>query len=145
MKNNFIKKAKTQPLVLLILSLLMVFSMIWIFGACSGSVGFYTEKNNGDKLTLKMKDTIKIRLESNITTGYNWNLSENNNTEIISLISSEYTEKENNKNLEGKGGFETFYFKAESAGNTVLTLTYNRPWEKDVQPEKIFKLNIAVE
>lgn len=29
----------------------------------------------------------------------------------------------------GSGGYETFDFMAKSKGNTVIILTYNKPWE----------------
>lgn len=145
-KVNFSKRIKIQSSILLAASLiLLLLTAVYIFSGCTIAGKTYTESNNGDNLNLKINDVIKIRLESNVTTGYKWNLSEENNSGIISLISSDYTEKENKNNLVGIGGFETFIFKAVSSGSTTLILTYNKPWEKGVQPEKIFKLNISVQ
>jgi inhibitor of cysteine peptidase len=145
-KRNFIKKIKIQSLILLAASLiLLLLTAVYIFSGCTIKVATYTESNNGDNLNLKINDVISIKLESNATTGYKWNLSEENSSGIISLVSSDYTEKENKDNLVGVGGFETFTFKTVSRGSTTLILTYNRPWEKDIQPEKIFKLNISVQ
>ena len=143
---NFIKGIKIKPLILLTIALVLFLSItIYIFSGCNITGKTYTESNNGDNLNLKINDVITIKLESNATTGYKWNLSEESNSDIIALVSSGYTEKENKDNLVGVGGFETFTFKAVSNGSTILILTYNRPWEKDVQPEKIFKLNISVQ
>jgi inhibitor of cysteine peptidase len=143
---NFIKRIKIQTSILLsavlILSLL---TTVYIFGGCAVAGKTYTESNNGDNLNLKINDVITIKLESNATTGYKWNLSEENNSTIITLVSSDYSEKENKDNLVGAGGFETLTFKAVSGGNAAIILTYNRQWEKEVQPEKIFKLNISVQ
>jgi inhibitor of cysteine peptidase len=142
---NFVKRRRIQPSILLIAVLVLFLStIVYIFSGCTIAGKTYTESNNGDDLNLKVNDTITIKLESNATTGYKWNLFEENNSGIITMISSGYTEKENKDNLVGAGGFETFSFKAISRGNTTITLTYNRQWEKDVQPEKIFKLNISV-
>ena len=143
---NFIKGIKIKPLILLTIALVLFLSItIYIFSGCTITGKTYAESNNGDNLNLKINDIITIKIESNVTTGYKWNLSEESNSDIIALVSSDYTEKENKDNLVGAGGFETFTFKAVSNGSTTLILTYNRPWEKDVQPEKIFKLNISVQ
>ena len=145
-KGNFIKKIKIQSSILLTASfILLLLTTVYIFSGCNIAGKIYTESNNGDNLNLKINDVITIRLESNATTGYKWNLSEENNSGIISLIYSDYIEKENKDDLVGVGGFETFTFKVVSGGSTTLILTYNRSWEKDVQPEKIFKLNISVQ
>jgi len=143
---NFIKGIKIKPLILLTIALVLFLSItIYIFSGCTITGKTYAESNNGDNLNLKINDVITIKLESNATTGYKWNLSEESNSDIIALVSSDYTEKENKDNLVGAGGFETFTFKAVSNGSITLIITYNRPWEKDVQPEKIFKLNISVQ
>jgi len=145
-KENFIKRIKIKSSILLaVLLILLLLTSVFIFSGCTITGTTYTESNNGDNLNLKINDVIKIRLESNATTGYKWNLSKENNSGIIAFISSDYTEKENKDNLIGAGGFETFNFKAISKGSIILTLTYNKPWEKNVQPEKIFKLNISVQ
>jgi inhibitor of cysteine peptidase len=144
--DNFIKGIKIKHLILLTIALVLFLSItIYIFSGCTITGKIFTESNNGDNLNLKINDVITIKLESNATTGYKWNLSEESNSDIIALVSKDYTEKENKDNLVGAGGFETFTFKAVSNGSTTLILTYNRPWEKDVQPEKIFKLNISVQ
>jgi len=143
---NFVKRIKIQPSILLTAALVLFLSTtVCIFSGCTIAGKTYTESNNGDNLNLKINDVITIKLESNATTGYKWNLSEENNSAIITLVSSDYTEKENKDNLVGAGGFETLTFKAVSRGSATIILTYNRQWEKDVQPEKIFKLNTSVQ
>jgi inhibitor of cysteine peptidase len=143
-KKIFIKKIalSTNKLVIFLFVFLMTAA---VFCSCSIPGNVLDENSNGKSLNLKVNDTIIIRLQSNATTGFKWNLPKENNSGIISLVSSDYTEKENKENLVGTGGFETFTFKTVSKGSATLTLTYNRPWEKDVQPEKIFKLNITVQ
>lgn len=144
--NNFVKRIKVQPSILLAAALVIfLLTTICFFGGCATAGKTYTESNDGDSLNLKINDLIIIRLESNPTTGYKWNLSEESNSGIISLVSSEFTEKESKENLVGAGGFETLTFKAVSSGSTAIILTYNRSWETDVQPEKSYRLNISVE
>lgn len=145
-KGNYVKRKKIQPSILISAALILfLLTTVYIFSGCTIAGKTYTESNNGDNLNLKINDVITIKLESNATTGYKWNLSEENNSGIIAIVSSDYTEKENKDNLVGSGGFETLTFKAVSGGSATIILTYNRPWEKDVQPEKIFKLNTLVQ
>ncbi len=142
-KNNFLKKAKN--LILFAAMFILILSVtVLISGGCANKNTIFTEKNNGDNLNIKTGDTISIKLESNITTGFKWDLSQETNLSVISLVSSEYSEKESKENLVGGGGFETFNFKALSPGSTIITLNYIRPWEKNVPPEKTFELNITV-
>ena len=145
-KGNFVKRKKIQPSILISAALILfLLTTVYIFSGCTIAGKTYTESNNGDNLNLKINDVITIKLESNATTGYKWNLSEENNSGIIAIVSSDYTEKENKDNLVGSGGFEILTFKAVSRGSATIILTYNKPWEKDVQPEKIFKLNTLVQ
>ena len=85
--------------------------------------------------------TIEIKLESNPTTGYGWILSDDYDKNIISLISTEYKQSSSGENLVGAGGYEYFYFKAGSRGETVLVLNYARPWEEGTDPIDVFKID----
>jgi predicted secreted protein len=134
---NLIKKATLISLLLLITLL--------ILSGCMFSGITLTESNNGQSLNLKVNQMVQIRLESNITTGFKWNLSNETDTNIISLTSSDYKQAPADKNLVGAGGYESFTFKSKSKGSTNIILTYNQPWEKGVAPLKTFKINIVVE
>lgn len=144
-KGNFIKKIKFQSSILLATSLiLLLLTTVYIFSGCNITEKTYTENNNGDNLNLKINDVIKIRLESNITTGFRWNLSSKTDTNIVSLVSSDYKQASADKKL-GAGGYETFAFKATSKGSTTVILTYDKSWEEGVEPLKTFEINIVVE
>ena len=145
-KSNLKKRIKIQSSILFAASLILfLLTVVYIFSGCTIAGKTYTESNNGDNLNLKINDVIKIRLESNITTGFKWNLSNETDTNIVSLISSGYKQASTDKKLVGAGGYETFIFKAKSKGNTNIILTYKQPWEEGVAPLKIFKINTIVE
>jgi inhibitor of cysteine peptidase len=133
---NLIKKATFISLLLLITLL--------ILSGCMFAGKTLTESDNGQSLNLKVNEVVKVKLESNMTTGFRWNLSSETDTNIVSLVSSDYKENSADKKL-GAGGYETFTFKAKSKGNTTIILTYNKPWEEGVEPLKTFKINIVVE
>jgi inhibitor of cysteine peptidase len=145
-KVNFLKTTKAQSSVLLMVSLiLLMLTSVYIFSGCSIAGKTYTESNNGDNVNLKINDVITIRLESNATTGFKWNIANETDTGIASFISSDYKQTSTDKELTGAGGYETFTFKAKSKGNAAIALTYNKPWEEGVAPLKTFKINIVVE
>jgi predicted secreted protein len=140
-KSNFIRKVKTRSVILLFI----ILTTLLVFSGCMISGKTLTESDNGKNLNLKVNDLVTIKLESNATTGYQWNLSNETDSNIITLISSDYTAANAQETLVGGGGYETFDFKAKSKGSTAIILTYNRTWEKGEEPAKTYKINIVVE
>ena len=136
-KDNLIKKIIPAFVLLLI--------TVIILSGCIFASKTLTENNNGQSLNLKTNETVKIKLESNITTGFRWNVSNETDTSIVSLVSSDYKQATTDKKLVGAGGYETFTFKANSKGSTAIALTYNKSWEEGVEPLKTFKINVTVE
>ena len=78
-------------------------------------------------------DRIRIRLEENPTTGYQWMIPEDieNLNVIWSLESSEYVSNNNNSGMVGVGGIRTFILSVNSPGEEKLTFVYGRPWLYD--------------
>ena len=147
-KNRSLKTCRYLKLnrVLLMLVALIII-VLTVFTACaknSGTLSF-TEKDNGSSVSLNKGQRIEIKLESNITTGYSWKLSENMDTSVAAFVSSEYKESGKDKEMVGTGGIETFIFEAKDAGQAEIILEYERPWEENTEPEKVFKLKITVE
>lgn len=81
-----------------------------------------------NKFKVKVGDTFKIELESNATTGYQWQLAKSLNEKIVKLVSSKYILP--SSNLVGAGGTEVWTFKGIKEGKTKISLKYVRPWEK---------------
>ena len=75
-----------------------------------------------------------ITLESNPTTGYQWQLAKPLDEGILKFIGSEYKAPETE--LLGAGGKEVWTFKAVNRGIAEISLKYVRLWEKDVPPAK---------
>ena len=84
-----------------------------------------------------------LTLDSNVTTGYKWNLATEPNAQIVNLILSSYNARQNTGGMVGVGGTETWKFQAIGAGTTTLKLAYLRPLDpKDVGGE--FTLTVTV-
>lgn len=104
--------------------------------------------------TIEVEEGLKFSLvlESNPTTGYQWQLAEPLDGEVISLVSATFESKggghaEGEEKL-GAPGEEIWTFEAVGAGKAEIKMAYVRPWEKEKAPEesKTFKVEVkAVE
>ena len=100
---------------------------------------------SGSQVELKKNQTLVITLESNPTTGYQWEVIENEESVLQQKGKAEFkSSNTGNPPSSGKSGTETFRFYAQSPGNGNLKLVYHRPWEKEVEPLKTFTLKVKV-
>ena len=152
-KNNSLKTGRfinTNTKKKTLFSQVVLFILITIiyiaFSGCTQSSKslVFTEKDNGSMVSCTKDQELKIKLESNMTTGYSWNLSENTDEGIVMMVSSEYKESKKEKEMVGAGGTETFIFEAKDNGRTEILLEYKKPWEENTEPEKVFKITVTV-
>ena len=102
--------------------------------------------NNGGQVDLKVGGTLVVKLESNPTTGYSWEVGAIDPSIIKGMGDAEYAKSDTGETpLVGSGGAETWRFQAVNEGQTSLEMVYRRPWEQDVNPEKTFSLSINVQ
>lgn len=69
-----------------------------------------------------------ITLESNGSTGYQWQLAEPVDENFIQLVESKYIDAGNG--LPGAPGKEEWTFKPIKTGRAKISLEYIRPWER---------------
>ncbi len=100
------------------------------------------EENNSQTIHLKKEGELVVKLEGNITTGYNWSVQELETQYLQQQGEEEY---KSDSKLIGAGGISTFTFEAVQPGQTTLKLIYSRPFEKDTPPEKTFEVTVVVE
>jgi inhibitor of cysteine peptidase len=100
------------------------------------------ESDNGSTVTLDRGATLEVRLGANPTTGFDWHLAGALPAQLTSPTTS--FESTAQPGLVGAGGATTLRFTAASPGSGTLKLTYNRPWEKDVAPERTFAVTVVV-
>jgi predicted secreted protein len=102
------------------------------------------EADNGGQVELEQGKLLVVTLESNSSTGYRWELIENNESILKQFGQVEYKPAETSEQpMVGAGGWEIFRFKAVSAGQMTLGLAYRRPWE-DVESLKTFSIQVIV-
>ena len=100
-------------------------------------------KDKEGKVKLARGETLEVRLLSNRTTGFGWQIGKYDKDKLKSLGRPTYERPK--KPLPGAGGVDVFRFTAEAPGKTELELVYKRPFEKDKPPAKTYKLAVEIE
>ena len=100
-------------------------------------------KDKEGKVKLARGDTLEVRLPSNRTTGFSWQVAKIEKERLKAQGKPVYERPK--KPLPGAGGVEVFRFTAEAAGKSELELIYKRPFEKDKPPAKTYKLTVEIE
>lgn len=75
-----------------------------------------------------------ITLDSNPTTGYQWQIVRQMDTGLLELIDSQYIAPTPKTNLVGAPGKEEWHFKAIREGKAIISFEYVRSWKKDELP-----------
>ncbi len=101
----------------------------------------FTASDNGRSITLPDGTHFTVRLESNVTTGYQWQLAALDQAVVLNT-GNRYVAPETP--LPGAGGSEEWDFVAKLAGLTTLKMEYRRPWEQKTPPTDTFELTIFV-
>jgi inhibitor of cysteine peptidase len=119
---------------------LMIALMLGLTACNSGRIKI-DKASNGQTIEMKVGQKLVLSLESNPTTGYNW--------EIIAideaiLKPSGEAEYESDSKLIGSGGILTYNFEAVQMGSSTVKLIYHRSWEKDVAPLQEFNITVVV-
>ncbi len=125
-----------KRLLALVLTSILAVSLI---AGCRGGVKTYTDTEKTINTTVNQE--FIIALDSNPTTGYNWEASYDES--ILKLVDSKYEMgKQAQAGLVGAGGTQYFQFKALKTGKTEITVTYKRSWETDFAEQKVFNVDI---
>jgi len=91
------------------------------------------EADDGGQIELELGKLLVVTLESNPSTGYRWELLEDNESILKQFGEVEFKSSETSEPP----------IKAVSAGQMTLELVYHRSWE-DVEPLKTFSIQVVV-
>ena len=128
---------------------LVVFSLIFL-GGCSLTTlrgeGIMsditlTQADSGKSMTIRHGETMKLILNENPSTGFQWKI-EQSNEDILKLQTSKYSLPD--KTRAGITGERVFTFLANNSGKTRLILKYWRAWEGDKSTIEHFEANFEV-
>ncbi len=90
--------------------------------------------NPGAPIQVEAGRRFSIRIKSNPTTGYGWQLAKPPAEAVVVLVTNAYVPQANLQGMAGVGGHEVWTFRAVGAGQAEIALNYVRPWEKDKPP-----------
>jgi inhibitor of cysteine peptidase len=107
-----------------LLILMLVAAALTVVG-CIGVAKTYDDP--GQAVNIGVNQEFIIALGSNPSTGYSW--QESHDQTMLELVKWEY-EEQAEEGVVGAGGIEYFRFKAVKAGQTEITLVYQRTWEE---------------
>jgi inhibitor of cysteine peptidase len=120
---------KKQAIVVVITAVLITAVTVFSFAKEAQN----TKQNK--TIHVKAGKEFSLTLKSNITTGYQWQLTKAVDKEFLILTGLRYITK--NTDLVGAGGKEEWTFRAVKPGTAVISFQYVRPWEKKAAPAKV--------
>ena len=125
-----------KKLAMLVIPLVIATCLV---AGCGGGTKTYTDP--GQVISTGVNQEFVIALGSNPTTGYMWQAGYD---ETILELGEKTFElgAEAEQGVVGAGGVEYFPFQALKAGETSITMSYQRPWETEVIDEKVFTVKI---
>ena len=101
--------------------------------------------NSGGQVNISVGDLLIVKLDSNKTTGYSWNLSAISDTSVITKVSDEYiTPPPSDPPIVGQGGYEKWTFEALAAGTANISMKYFQPWNSAAEPAATFSITVNV-
>jgi|GEM_PF-755820 len=106
---------------------------------------FVNGSRDGHLIEVVAGALVTVRLESNATTGFRWELAEPIDEGMLALIESKYTppeEVEKNEQTVGAGGVEEWTFETLKPGDTTISMAYSRPWEGGEKGVRTFTLTV---
>ena len=123
--------------------ILAIMAAVLVLGSLAGGLSAlaFNTSNDGDgyaqpqeehlTIELGIGGTYKVVLDSNPSTGYQWQIGFDGT--LIELVDRRFELDSNlNPPPPGTGGKETFIFRGLAEGTADVVFTYKRPWEDEV-------------
>ncbi|MDQ4005985.1 MAG: protease inhibitor I42 family protein [Actinomycetota bacterium] len=116
--------------------------------ACAGEPDLLTldQDDSGTDVRLAVGEEMEVRLRSNASTGYSWQLAGDDlDEDVLQVISSEYEPDEGSEDLAGAGGTEIWRFRARGPGSVPVALEYTFGGDETREPAGEFSVVVTVE
>lgn len=101
------------------------------------------ESSSGKQVEIAAGGTLTVTLESNQTTGFQWELKSVGDTSVLQSQGGNYEAPEDT-GMVGAGGEEVWTFKALKPGNSSLSMEYSQPWDGGTKAGQTFNLTVVV-
>lgn len=93
-------------------------------------------------ISVAVGEEFVITMESNPTTGYRWELTQQVDQAIVELVDVDFQRRPDGRI--GEGGFDQFTFRAVGEGTAEIAFQYVRPWENDIAPARVATFTVDV-
>ena len=134
-----------QPIVSLACALLLIAGCATPSGPPAVDNGELTNAADGTRIAIKRGGELKVMLDANVTTGYQWQ-SPTSPAPVMSAIGTPaYVGKGVDPRAVGAGGVNIFRFRADSPGQVAPQFDYRGPWETAVPPVKTLRYDVVVQ
>jgi predicted secreted protein len=107
---------------------------------------FAAQKNMVKDIELIRPGSLIVTLQSNPTTGFQWEEAVISNTAVIEQVSHNFVEPqaEGDEPVVGAPGKDVWVFDSTAAGTTTIKMGYGRPWEGGEKDEFTLTINVTV-
>jgi inhibitor of cysteine peptidase len=103
------------------------------------------ETFHGREVALQVGQTLKVSLSENASTGYQWSIPSELNSNLTPVLRKREETVETPDGPPGRPGVRHLYFEAVAAGVADLEIHYRRSWERDTPPARKFTLRVLVQ
>jgi inhibitor of cysteine peptidase len=100
---------------------------------------------NGRTVEVSLGGSLKVALEANPSTGYQWRVTEIGDGQVLAEAGREFKPRDAAPGLVGVGGMETWTFRAVGRGDAQLRMAYFPPGRDQREPARTFGLRVIVE
>lgn len=88
-----------------------------------------TYSDTADTIRVTVGGRFMLALESNPSTGYQWQFTAPYDSTALKLVEHKYASKPNPDKLVGRGGHDQWLFEALKEGSGSVSLRYLRAWD----------------
>jgi predicted secreted protein len=120
---------------------LMVFVLAASGCGTSEESSLFTDRD--ERFNIDVGDEFQVVLESNMTTGYGWQLEAELDGGVLELVGEHYEAP--NTDLVGAAGQQVFDFRATGDGSTFVQLWYIRSFDDPPDPVDRAQFEVIVE
>lgn len=120
----------------------LCFAMVGVLSGCSVPKQVKVQVKGNKTVIVKKGQMLKLELEANATTGYMWELTIGPERDVLSEV-GKYRYIHKSRRI-GEGGIQQYRFKTLKKGKESLLFEYKRPWEKEKEAVKKFKVKVIV-
>ena len=129
---------KRNKRVFVILALICLASAACFMGTSQATTALFSAPDT--PINAAVNEQFIVQLESNVTTGYSWFVTQISNSAVVTKLAEEYIPPAGS--ALGAPGSQQFTFKALAVGTSQITFQYKRGAAGTAADTKTFSVNV---